>query len=85
MSSVCLNSTASPLILNAVESSVALSIYFIEPLSFSLFAPEVITPHTQRELIGAGVHLYVCIICDRTWEKGPLHALLQNRLIGIQR
>ena len=23
-------------------------------------------------------------ICDRTWEKGPLRALLQNRVIGIQ-
>ena len=24
------------------------------------------------------------LICDRTLEKGPLRALLQNRVIGIQ-
>ena len=33
-------------------------------------------------------YLFICLcykkcICDRTWEKGPLRALLQNRLILV--
>ena len=36
-------------------------------------------------LIEIADFLRACHICDRTWEKGPLRVLLQNRLIGIQR
>ena len=78
---VAMDTAATPLVYNRTKTyRVALPVLIS---SDNLLMQDLVKYKNMWPYLGNQLYV-VGDICDRTWEKGPLRALLQNRVIGIQ-